>query len=76
MTITSRSGFIMSNLGEEYRTEFGEFLDFETDARDHTEPHEPFQEWVPLSDVDLTRSPIFQAVADAVAAARTLQQKK
>jgi hypothetical protein len=66
----------MSNLGEEYRTEFGEFLDFETDARDDTEFREPFQEWIPLSDIDLKRSPAFQAIADAVAEAKAAHEKK
>jgi hypothetical protein len=57
----------MSNLGEEYRTEFGEFLDFETDTRDDTQFHEPFPEWIPLSDLDVTQSPLFSAVASSVA---------
>jgi hypothetical protein len=57
----------MSGLGSEYVTEFGEFTDFDTDARDDREFQEPFPEWIPLSDIDVTTSSVFSAIAESVA---------
>jgi hypothetical protein len=57
----------MSGLGSEYVTEFGEFLGFDTDAKDDREFREPFPEWVPLSDVDVTTSSVYGTIADSIA---------
>jgi hypothetical protein len=66
----------MSSLGDEYVTEFGEFLEFDTDTKDSSEFHEDFVEWISLSDVDPTSSPAFERIRQAVAQSRELSVTK
>jgi hypothetical protein len=66
----------MSALGEGYVTEFGEFLEFDTETKDNSEFHEDFVEWISLSDVDPTRSPAFERIRQSVAQSRELAATK
>ena len=65
----------MSNHGEEYKTEFGEFLDFSTDMKSDQEFHEQFQEWIPITDIDLTKSPLYPVIAEVVTRAKEQHQQ-
>jgi adenylate cyclase class IV len=56
----------MSALGEDYVTEFGEFLEFETTAKDDREYHEDFVEWIPLADIEPTSSPTFARIRESI----------
>jgi hypothetical protein len=56
----------MSALGEEYKTEFGEFLEFSTTTKDDREYHEDFLEWIPLGDIDPRQSPTFARIQESV----------
>ena len=71
----SKSDSSMSNHGEEYRTEFGEFLDFNADIKSDEQYQEGFQEWVPITEIDLTASPLFATISEAVANAKAQHQQ-
>ena len=61
----------MSNLGNEYVTEFGEFISFKTDAKDLPEQTEPFQDFIPLSEIDVKSSPTYAKIQQIVEAAKS-----
>ena len=42
----------MSSMGDEYKTEFGEFVDFTADLRETEAVKEPFQDFTSLQDID------------------------
>ena len=60
----------MSNLGNEYVTEFGEFISFKTDAKDLPDQNEPFQDFIPLSEIDVTSSPTYAKIQEIVQRAK------
>jgi hypothetical protein len=63
----------MSDPGEEYETEFGEFAEFDTEIETETKDNsEEFVEWTSLSDVDPTSSPIMERIRQSVVESREL----
>lgn len=57
----------MTSTGEEYKTEFGEFLDFTTDSTDQTPVNEPFPDFLSIDDIPLDKSPLYNQIAEIVA---------
>lgn len=52
----------MSLLGDEFQTEFGEYINFETDMKGEIEFHEEFEEFVSLSQIPNQNNDIVQRI--------------
>ena len=50
----------------EYLTEFGEFEDFESNETGVAEYSDPNLQFIPISDFDITQSPIFPQIQEVV----------
>lgn len=66
----------MSSLGEEFTTEFGEFLDFDSGLRSDDRYEDPFRAWIPIADMDMTKTQNFAKIAEAVAKAKEELEKR
>ena len=60
----------MSNLGPDYLTEFGEFISFKSELKEAPNETEPFIDFIPLSEVDVSQSPTFQQIQKIVEEAK------
>lgn len=56
----------MTNTGEEYKTEFGEFLDFTTESMDKTPVVEPFLDFRSIDEIPLNKSPLYSKIGEAI----------
>lgn len=54
----------MTSTGEEYKTEFGEFLDFNTESTDQTPVVEQFTDFLPIDKIPLERSPLYAQIGE------------
>lgn len=60
----------MSNLGDEYKTEFGEFLDFQSEYDGGAPYRDPNEAFIPLSEINVEQSYVFgqiEAIAQEMA---------
>lgn len=65
----------MSGLGQEFTTEFGEFLDFHSNVKSDRRHEDPFQSWRSISEMDVTQAANFGRIAEAVAKAKEEMEK-
>ena len=56
----------MTSAGEEYKTEFGEFLDFTTESMDKTPVCEPFQDFLSIDKIPLSKSPLYSQIGEII----------
>lgn len=52
----------MSNLVDDYKTEYGDFLDFKNDDNTNIQYNESFDEFIPLSSINIEQSYIYQQI--------------
>ena len=60
----------------EYLTEFGEFEDFESNETGEKEYTDPNLQFIPISSLDISESPIFSQIQAAVTEVKEEKQRQ
>lgn len=56
----------MASIRDEFKTEFGEFLDFNTESTDQTPVVEPFKDFRSIDEIPLDKSPLYPKIGEIV----------
>lgn len=56
----------MTTNGDEYKTEFGEFLDLTSESHDLTPVNEEFNDFVSMNNIPLDKSPLYSQISELV----------